>query len=141
MSKMNINYPVTEVIRNTTSTVQSTDKLSKAYHLMKSESLPHVTVIEEGKIVGIISRKAIKQLGFGYEFDGYDDVETGLFDMLQASQVMEHTPPQVPLSATVGDVAKLMANGAYAALPVVHNEQPVGIIDINDILLFLLETA
>ncbi|MGV3763660.1 CBS domain-containing protein [Parapedobacter sp.] len=137
---MSKNRLINDIVRKTAFTVPPTAYLSEVYRLMKNRSLAHVTVLENHEIVGIISRKAIKQLGFGYEFDGHDDVETGMFDMLQANQVMERNPPQIALSATVGEVAALMAKGAYTALPVVYEDQPVGIIDINDIVLFLLET-
>ncbi len=137
---MSKNHPITDVVRKTAFTVPSTVKISEAYRLMKSRSLAHVSVIEDDKIVGTISQKSIKQLGFGYEFDGLDDVETGIFDMLQANQVMERDTPLVALTATVEEVATLMANGAYTALPVVYEGQPVGIVDINDIVLFLLKT-
>ncbi len=138
---MSKNRPITDIASIIPLTVQSTDRISKVYRLMKSQSLAHVTVLEENKIVGIISRKAIKQLGFGYEFSDYDDVETGILDMLQANQVMERDTPQIALSATIGEVAELMAKGAFTALPTVHEGKPVGIIDINDILLFLLKTC
>ena len=108
---------------------------------MKSQSLTHATVVENNSIVGIIGRKAIKQLGFGYEYSGLDDVELGIFDMLQASQVMECTPPQVSLSTTIDEAATLMAEGAYTGLPVVHDGQPIGIVDINDIVLSLLRAT
>ena len=137
---MDKNRPVTEIAYKTALTVQSTDWISSVYRLMKSQSLAHITVLEENQIVGIISRKAIKQLGFGYEFNGRDDIETGIFDMLQAGQIMERDTPQIALSATIGDVAELMARGAFTALPTVHEGKPVGIIDINDIVLFLLKT-
>ncbi len=138
---MSKNRPVTEIASKIALTVQSTDRISKVYRLMKSQSLAHVTVLEENKIVGIISRKAIKQLGFGYEFGNLDDVETGIFDMLQANQVMERDTPQIALSATIEEVAELMAKGAFIALPTVHEGKPVGIVDINDIVLFLLKTT
>ena len=135
---MSKDHPINDIVRKTAFTLPPTAFLSEAYRLMKSQSLTHATVVENNSIVGIISRKAIKQLGFGYEYDGHDDVEMGIFDMLRANQVMERNPPQVNLSATVGEAAALMAKGAYTALPVVYKRQPVGIIDINDIVYFLL---
>ncbi|MEC3880817.1 CBS domain-containing protein [Parapedobacter sp. 10938] len=138
---MSKNHLINDMVRKTAFTVPPTAYLSEAYRIMKNRSLEHVTVVEDHKIVGIISRKAVKQLGFGYEFEGHDDVEMGIFDMLQANQVMERDPPQVDLSATVGEVAARMAEGAYTALPVVFEGQPVGIVDIHDIVRFLLEAS
>src|SRR5690606_14223260 len=103
------------------------------------QSLAYVTVLDGHQIVGIISRKAIKQLAFGYEANGYDDVETGVLDMLEAKQVMERDTPLISASAPIDDVAELMARGKFSALPAVDAGKPVGIIDISDIVLFLLK--
>lgn len=132
--------PVTDIVRKTTITAQSTDRLSRVYQLMKNHALAHVTIMEQSEIVGIISRKTIQQLAFGYEFNEGDGIEMGIFDMLQAGQVMERGTPHIPLSATVEDVAELMAVSAFAALPTVHEGKPVGFVDINDLVLFLLNT-
>lgn len=133
--------PIAEIARKSDITVQSTDRISVVYRLMKQHTLAHVPVVEQNKIVGIISRKAIKQLGFGYEFDGRDDVELGMFDMLQVNQVMDGGTPHISLSATVGEVAELMAKNEFIALPAVHQGKPVGVIDIYDIVLFLLKAS
>ena len=133
--------PITKIVRKTNVVAQATDRLSVVYRLMKDHSLAHVPVMDHHKVAGIISRKTIKQLGFGCAFDGHDDVEIGLFDMLQAGQVMVRDTPHVSLSATVGDVAELMAIGDYSALPAVHDGQVAGIIDINDIVRFLIKAC
>lgn len=137
---MSKNHPVTEITSKIALTVQSTDRISSVYRLMKSQSLAHITVLEENQIVGIISRKTIKQLGFGYEFDGHDNIEAGILDMLQVGQIMERDIPMVTLTSSIEDVAELMALGAFTALPTVEAGKPVGIIDINDIVLFLLKS-
>lgn|SRR5690606_32864900 len=138
---MSKNSPVTEVASETSVTVQSNERISTVYRLMKSQSLTHITVLEAHRIVGVISLKSIKQLGFGYESGSHDDVETGILDMLQAGQIMERNTPHIALSATIGDVAELMARSAFSALPTVHEGKPVGIIDINDIVCYLLKNS
>ncbi len=95
--------------------------------------------MDADKIVGIISRQDILHLGFGYEYDGRQDVELGMFDMLQADQVMVRNPARASPESTVAEVAELLAKAGIPALPVVDADKNViGTVDINDVLLFLL---
>lgn len=96
--------------------------------------------MDVGGIVGIISRRDILHLGFGYEYDGREDVELGVFDMLQADQVMVRNPALASPELTVAEVGGMLAQARMLALPVVDaNQNLIGTVDINDVLLFLLK--
>jgi len=137
---MKKNVPITALVSRSTFTVKPWDRLSRVYRLMKRHNLSHVPVVEADKIVGIISRRDILHLGFGYAYEGREDVEIGIFDMLQADQVMVKNPALVPLDAFVEEVAKLLATSEMLALPVIDRASKVtGIIDVHQVVLFLLE--
>lgn len=136
---MKTDTPISHVTKKSDVMADIQDPLSVVYRLMKRNNLMYIPVTDQGKIVGVISRKAIKRLGFGYVYEGRDDVETGMFDILQADQVMDKDLPQINAQATVREVAELMATHDFAALPVIHGDTPLGVVDINDILLFLIE--
>ncbi|WP_353196408.1 CBS domain-containing protein [Parapedobacter defluvii] len=89
---MEKNIPIAAIVLKSKVTVNPQDRISAVYRLMKKFQLKHIPVIDVDKIVGIISRKDILHLGFGYEYDGREDVEIGMFDMLQADQVMVKKP-------------------------------------------------
>ncbi len=130
--------PIIEIAYRSDIVVHVQDRISVVYRLMKRNKLQHIPVMDRDQIVGIISRKSIKRLGFGYTYDEREDVEVGMFDMLQADQVMDKNPPQVSPEDPVLEVAELMATQDFAALPIVHEGKPVGVIDINEIMLILL---
>lgn len=130
---------ITEIVRRSDMVVHAQDRISVVYRLMKRDKLMHIPVVDQGKIIGVIGRKNIQRLGFGYTYDGLEDVEIGMFDMLQVDQVMDRDLPLVALDATIWEVGELMATQVLEALPVVHESKLVGLIDINDILLFLLK--
>jgi CBS domain-containing protein len=130
---------ITEIVRRSDMVVHAQDRISGVYRLMKRDRLMHIPVMDQGKITGVIGRKNIQRLGFGYTYDGLEDVEMGMFDMLQVDQVMDKDLPLVALDATIWEVGELMATQVLEALPVVHEGKLVGLIDINDILLFLLK--
>jgi len=131
--------PIAKIILENKVVVHAKDPISLAYGLMMRHNLKYICVTDQEKrVVGIISNKQIKRLGFGYEYDGHDDVELGMFDMLQVDQVMDKNPPIVSSQTIVLEVAELMIAKDLTALPVVHDGKVDGSIDINDILLFLL---
>ena len=130
--------PITEIVFKSDVVVQKEDRVSVVYRLMKRHRLKHIPVVYQDEVIGIVSRGDIKRLGFGYSYDGRDDIEIGMFDMLQADQVMARNPPKVALDTTVLEVAELMIAKDFAALPVMHEGKVVGVIDIHDLLLFLL---
>lgn len=101
--------------------------------------LRYIPVMDHDRVIGIIGRKDMLRLGFGYTYEGREDIEIGMLDMLQVDQVMDRDLPLVALDAIVWEVAELMAIQDFAALPVVEEGKLVGLIHINDILLFLLK--
>ena len=136
---MKEHIPITEIVHRSDIVVHAGDRISVAYRLMKTNMLMYIPVVAHGEVIGIIGRKNMQRLGFGYTYEGYEDIEIGLFDMLQVDQVMDKDLPSVALDAAMWEVAELMATNGFAALPVVHERKPVGFIDINDVLLFLLK--
>jgi len=137
---MEKNVPITEIVSKSKVTVTTRDRISSVYQLMKKLQLKHIPVMNADKVVGIISRRDILQLGFGYEYDGHEDVELGMFDMLQADQVMVRNPAWVSPESTLEEVVGLLTRAGVLALPVVDgNRNVIGTVDINDVLLFLLK--
>jgi len=136
---MRENIPITEIVRKSDIVVHAQDRISVAYRLMKSNMLRYIPVMDQDRVIGIIGRKDMLRLGFGYTYEGREDIEIGMLDMLQVDQVMDRDLPLVALDAIVWEVAELMAIQDFAALPVVEEGKLVGLIHINDILLFLLK--
>lgn len=136
---MEKDVPITVILARSKVTVAMQDRISVVYQLMKKFQLAHIPVTDAEQVVGIISRRDILQLGFGYQYDGREDVELGMFDMLQADQVMARNPPQVSPDATVREVAERLVKTEMLAFPVVNAAgNVVGTVNINDTLRFLL---
>src|SRR5690606_17401561 len=136
---MGKNVPITEIVSKSKITVTTQDRISSVYQLMKRLQLKHIPVTDADKVVGIISRRDILHLGFGYEYDGRKDVELGMFDMLQADQVMVKNQTLVSPESTVEEVAELLLKAGMLALPVVVADGNVtGTVDIYDVMLALL---
>jgi len=61
--------------------------------LVNQHKIRHVPVINGGEIVGMISKTDINRLTFSSLFDGQDDADEAVLQMLTIEQVMTHKTP------------------------------------------------
>lgn len=100
-------------------TVTPRDSLAKAKALMDSGNFRHVPVVEDGKLVGILSNSDIR-------WHGHLDATV--------DQAMTPNPVTIGPATTVEEAARLMLRLKISAVPVVVNGKPVGILSTSDIL-------
>jgi CBS domain-containing protein len=107
--------------------IDSIDSLGAAYELMRGHQLPHLPVVREGKVVGILCERDLLEyraaLGFGEPWR-----DCGV------SGAMTRNPGTVGPDDRVADAAARLASARIAALPVVSRGALVGIVTIGDVL-------
>lgn len=138
---MSTQHKIKEIVRRSSSSAWESERLSTVYRRMKSQGLKYLPVLEGEDVIGIVSRTDIRRLGFGYELEGCDDVELGLFDMLQVGQVMIPDPPTVSTDTTAEEAVRLMVAYDLPALPVLEQSRVTGTVDIHDLASMLLHTG
>ncbi|MEO9741382.1 MAG: CBS domain-containing protein [Ekhidna sp.] len=110
------------------SLIEARDMLLK-YHVR------HLPVMNDGKLVGILSRTDVMRLSFG---DVYDEIETqtdaALFNALTIEDVMVSQLRTVASSDPISVASEIFIEEEYHALPVVANDELVGIITTTDII-------
>jgi CBS domain-containing protein len=102
------------------------DSLAKAKALMDSRNFRHVPVVEDGKLVGILSNNDIRWQGHL---------------TATVAEAMTPNPITVTPKTTIHESARLMLRRKINAVLVVDRGTPVGIITTSDILKLFLETA
>ncbi len=100
-------------------TVMRHDSLAMAKALMDSGKFRHLLVVDDGKLVGILSNSDIR-------WHGHLDATV--------DQAMTTNPATIESTATVEEAARLMLRLKIGALPVVADGKPVGILSTSDIL-------
>ena len=130
--------PVSELMTTDLHKVTPDNPLKDAQKLFKENHIRHLPVVQEGKLVGIISLTDLQRLSFGDAF-GEEDTNASMVDMLTVGQVMKHKPVTVNVEDSIQTVAQILTEAEFHALPVLEGQKLVGIVTTTDIIRFLLE--
>ena len=98
----------------------------------------HIPVTENEELVGMVSL-----IDFMYHIAGAgisDDHK--IYKELKVKDIMTQKPFYLTTSATIEDVAKVLTEGYYHAIPILENNRLVGIVSTVDVIKsFLNDTA
>lgn len=120
-------------------TLNRTDDLSTAEKLFKEFRIRHIPVVNGDKIIGILSYTDLLRISFADAVDeGEYTVDTVVYNMFTIEQVMVKNIVSVTSETTIKDVAHILANNEFHALPVVDNWKLVGIVTTTDLINYLL---
>lgn len=121
-------------------TLNGKDKLETAEQLFRAHKIRHLPVVEGDKIIGMLSLTDLLRISFA---DGaYEDesnVETIVYNMFTIQQVMAKNLKSVTANTTIKEVAEILAENEFHALPALENEKLVGIVTTTDLIKYLLE--
>ncbi len=104
------------------------DTLAAARALMNAEGIRHLPVVEEGRLVGMLTEREIRP-------------HAGFLDSTRVNAAMAGNPVGIAPSASVEDGATLMLEQKVRALAVVHDKRLIGIITSTDILRAFLDLS
>jgi len=137
---MKLQEPVSKIMTTDLCTIDLSNSIVEAKNLLEKEKVRHLPVIDQQKLVGILSLTDILRLSFGeiYGRNEYD-IDAAMFEMLSIEQVMRRKPHTVNADSPIKDVVNILIKEEFHALPVVNREQLVGIITTTDLIKFLAE--
>ncbi len=130
--------PISEIMTKNVVSAHVTDSLKHISTLLKENNIRHLPVVSGRTLVGIISKTDILRLSFADIYEGQDNVDETVFEMLRTEQVMVHNPTTVDVHDTVKEVADIMSKVEFHALPVIDQGKIVGIISTTDLIKYLL---
>lgn len=137
---MKSGVPISKIMTKNLVKLNLNDSLTKAESLFKKHKIRHIPVVEGKKIVGMLSYTDLLRISFA---DATDDsgteVETTVYDMFSIEQVM--TSQLVTLNADdfIKNAAEIFTKAEFHALPVLQDDNLVGIITTTDIIKYLLK--
>jgi acetoin utilization protein AcuB len=119
-------------------TITSQTTLPEAHRLMKEQSIRHLPVVDNGKLVGIVTRGDIRAA------EPSDVTSLSVFELhyllakLSAKQFMTRDPVTVMPLTTIDHAAQIMLENKIGGLPVIERGKLVGIITESDIFRMLV---
>jgi len=120
-------------------TVSPQDNLEIAFQLMVTNKIRHLPVVEEDRLVGIISDRDLKSA----LIHAHNGLPVHDFFMIPpkvpVSQVMTRDPIHITPDTDIEEAARMMYKQKIGSLPVVEDGSVVGIITESDILAIFIE--
>ncbi len=123
---------VRDVMTHEVATLDRNDRLSTADNVMRLGRIRHMPVLEDGKLVGLVTQRdlfrgaLLKALGYGSK------AEQTMLDTLAVKEVMATDLVTIAPDATLQEAAQIMIERKIGCLPVVENEKLVGILTEGD---------
>ena len=131
---------ISEIMTKNIIALNRDDDLETAEMLFKRHKIRHIPVVAEDVIIGMLSYTDLLRISFAdavYETE--DEVDTLVYNMFTIDQVMAKNVVTVPSTATIKEVAKILAENEFHALPVVDDGRLVGIVTTTDLINYLLK--
>lgn len=131
--------PIAKIMTTDLITLSFSDTLYTAEKRMKVNHIRHMPVVEDDKLLGLLSLSDLKRISFidAYSKEGTED--TPVYNMLSIQDLMIKNPITTTSDTSILEVSKLLVNKEFHSLPVVDHGKLVGIITTTDILNFFID--
>ncbi|GGW53029.1 CBS domain protein [Winogradskyella epiphytica] len=121
-------------------TLKREDDLETAELFFKRHKIRHIPVVAKDTIIGMLSYTDLLRISFADAVDESEtEVESMVYNMFTIEQVMAKNVVTVTSDATIKEVAQILAQKEFHALPVVDSNRLVGIVTTTDLIQYLLK--
>ena len=131
--------PISEIMSTTIIALERTDDLNRAEKLFKKHNIRHIPVVSEESIIGMLSYSDLLRISFADVTEDEHDVGAIVYNMFTIEQVMTKNLISVSSNTTIKEVAEILAENEFHALPVVDDATLVGIVTTTDLIKYLLK--
>jgi acetoin utilization protein AcuB len=137
---MNLLHPIAEIMTPNPITVSPDDQLIKIDHLFKENKFHHVPVVDEGKLVGIVSKSDFLFFKRGFnESQTMEKMEEVRMRNYTARDIMTKGIAKLSSKDRINVALEIFKVNIFHAIPVVDEGTLVGIVTPLDIIKKLAE--
>jgi CBS domain-containing membrane protein len=130
---------VAEIMTTDVEILKRSDSLRRARDVMERMRIRHFPVVENGKVVGVVSHRDILKASLSSTLSYREEKENAFLDNLSLRGVVHEPAIMVGSDATIRDAARLMVDHKIGCLPVVDGDSLVGLVSETDILRLVAE--
>lgn len=140
---MNPNANVQQIMTTKLVTVTPTTTLKVVEDLFKKNAFHHLPVVNPGsELVGMISKHDLEQFERWWMEETTGKTLTRInLSTLTADRIMTKSVLSIEPEDTIGLAADIFMANKFHALPVVDDDQLVGIVTVHDLLLYSFQSA
>lgn len=131
--------PISKIMTTDVVTLNIIDTLETAKELFSKHNIRHIPIVQNKEVLGILSYSDMLRISYAEVSDDDKSVDTFVYDMYTIKQVMAKNLFMVPPNSTIKDVAKMLNEKEFHALPVVEDNELVGIVTTTDLINYLIE--
>lgn len=110
------------------------DTLSLADDLMVIRRIRHLPIMEDGKLVGIVTQRDLFRAGLAEAMEFSKKAEGRFLGTVLVDEVMTREVVTIDQNADVKEAARIMSSRKIGCLPVVAGAKLVGLLSESDIL-------
>ena len=133
---MILNTPISAIMTEDVIIVGANDELRDVANTFNNHGIRHAPVASRGKLVGMLSWIDLKKMPVAADVDGMI-ISSG---KIIVAELMTHDPVSIQASDTVGELAEILSENEFHAVPVMEGERIVGIVSTTDLIRFFLES-
>lgn len=132
--------PVKNIMSTQVVTLNLTHSLEDAEKMFKKHNIRHIPVVSGDSLIGMLSLTDLMRISFVDNY-GEDEgnVDSAVYNMLSIEQVMVSKPVAIQAEQTIREVAEILSQKEFHALPVTEGNKLVGIVTTTDLIKYLLE--
>ncbi|MDY7032314.1 MAG: CBS and ACT domain-containing protein [Thermodesulfobacteriota bacterium] len=125
---------VGDIISNNVITLTVDDDVKKAFEVMKANNIRHIPVLDGQELVGIVTNTDLRHVLIPSRSEGSENVYYFTSKFSTVEEIMTKTPIIISPQADVEEAAALLQHYKIGGLPVVQDNELVGMITETDIL-------
>ncbi|MFZ1676040.1 MAG: CBS domain-containing protein [Saprospiraceae bacterium] len=135
---MNRDNTVASIMTKDAISVRSDTAIDEINTIFEKYKFHHLPVVDRGELKGLISKSDYLKVRhmLAYTWSGQIDIND-LYSTLKASDIMTSQPLCIEPSDTIGMAADIFLANVIHALPVVDDNELVGIVTSHDILAYV----
>jgi len=120
-------------------TVAPTDSLQRVIELLRRRDIRTVPVVEDGKLIGIVTDRDVRQVAPAYPLFRDEDEIRRYTENLTVTAAMTADPMTVTVDTPLVEAAKILETYRISSLPVLDHHRLVGILSVTDLLRVFVE--
>lgn len=137
---MDLLAPVSSIMSSTVISVEQTDTIKKVEQLFKENRIHHLPVVEDGALVGIVSKSDYLFFKRGFNDETTDNrIDEFRMKTRLVKDIMTKGIARLESTDRIGVAVEVFKENLFHAIPVVDDDKLVGMLTTFDIIKKLSE--